>query len=191
MIDVQITLNDAETKTFLVNAKRKLDETEKPLATSMMYMVGSIKRNFLAQGRPIGWKPLSAYTLAMRRKGKGTGSAQILRDTGTLMNSINPGAIGSITKSGKTEAQVGTAIEYAGLMQYGGTGRIPARTIVPKKKKALRFMIGGKEVFARKVYQPEKVTQIPARKFLLFQDPEDIDRIQKIFSQHVNKAIEK
>ena len=43
MIDFTITLNDGDANRFFINAKRKLDETEKPLATSMMYMVGSIK----------------------------------------------------------------------------------------------------------------------------------------------------
>ena len=199
MIDFQITLSDADTKQFLVNARRKLDETEKPLAAAMMYMVGSIKRNFLMQGRPMTWKPLSVMTIAMRKKGRGHRKGNlILRDTDTLMSSISPGEIGSITKSGKTEAQVGTALEYASLMQYGGTSTIPAHKETVKSHKRTITMAWGRTIAPKKIkvkpferQMPARSFNVPARPFLLFQIPEDIDRIHRFFDQHVDKAIEK
>lgn len=62
-------------------------EIERPLKASGVYMVGSIQRNFQAQGRPDKWKPLSAKTLARRRKGRGKGGSRILIDRGLLKNS--------------------------------------------------------------------------------------------------------
>lgn len=199
MIDFQITLNDADTRQFFVNAKRKLDDTAKPLAKAMIYMVGSIKRNFVAQGRPVPWKPLSEMTIAMRRKGRGTGTAKILRDTGTLMNSISPGRFGTATHlKSKVEAQVGTAIKYAPLMQWGGTSTISAHRETVKKHKRTITQAFGRSISSKRITvnsfernMPARNFNIPQRQFLLFQIPEDIDRIHRIFDQHVEKAIEK
>lgn len=49
-------------------------------------MLGSIEKTFRAQGRPKKWQPLSAKTLARRRRGRGKGGAQILIDKGLLKN---------------------------------------------------------------------------------------------------------
>lgn len=213
MIDVTVTLNDAEAKQFVINAGRKIDDTTKPMAQAMMHMVRSVRQNFLAQGRPVEWKPLSPLTIALRRKGrtKGMGGPRILRDTGTLYNSIQPGRAGSLSGViNKGEARVGTNLLYAPLHQFGGLVKTPELFIEPKRKyskrprkmlksgktgkrrlAALRFEVDGKEVYARSVHIPSRAAWVTARPFMMFQIPEDIDRIQRIFDQHIGEAIKK
>lgn len=72
-------------------------------------------RCFRDQQAPDGtpWKPLSQRTIDMRRKGpKKNRSVQILRDTGTLMNSIG-------FRSGNGWCECGTNVEYAKKHQFG------------------------------------------------------------------------
>lgn len=61
-----------------------VNNMEKPLKASGVYMLGSIERNFQAQGRPQKWQGLAPSTLAQRRRGKGKGGAKILIDEGLL-----------------------------------------------------------------------------------------------------------
>lgn len=61
---------------------------ERPLKAIGVYMVGSVQRNFQAQGRPTKWQSLATSTLRRRRKGKGRGSARILIDTGAMKNAV-------------------------------------------------------------------------------------------------------
>lgn len=61
---------------------------EPAMRASGVYMLGSIERNFQAQGRPDKWESLADSTLAARRSGKGKGSAQILVDDGLLKASV-------------------------------------------------------------------------------------------------------
>lgn len=71
------------------------------------------------EGRP--WAPLSAMTLLQRRQG--TGSVQILVDTGTLRQRV-------VIETRPGEVEVGTAIFY-GLYHQTGTGRnLPSRPFV-------------------------------------------------------------
>lgn len=136
-------------------------------------MIASVDKNFEYEGRPVRWAPLSAMTLAMRRN-RNKASAKILQDTGNLRRSITY----DIREDGEAVA-IGTSVPYAAIHQYGGKIRIPARTIVPKKAKALRFIVNGKEVFAKSAKQKARTVTIPQRKFLMFQD-EDISDIRTI-----------
>jgi phage gpG-like protein len=139
---------------------------ERPLHAIGVYMIGSVEKNFEAQGRPEKWTPLSPATLRGRRgrggKGKygktvalgagGTG-AKILMDTGRLKNSIKE----KIQLSTDSSVSIGSNVKYARRQQKGfprGEGRGHSRT--------------------------------PARPFLLIQD-EDVPKIQEI----VLKTIEK
>lgn len=106
-------------------------DIERPLKASGVYMVGSIQRNFQAQGRPTKWKPLSAKTLARRRKGRGKGKGQILIDRGRLKNSHSMRLV-------KDGVQVGTNVVYAPRQHFGyssskkgrGHAKTPARPFV-------------------------------------------------------------
>ena len=53
-------------------------------------------------------------------------------------------------------------VKYAGIHEFGG--KTPAHDIYPDKAKALAFMIGGKQVFAKVVHHPG--SQMPERSFL-------------------------
>ena len=69
---------------------------------------------------------------------------------------------------------------YSRALEYG----LPARTITPKNGKALRFKVGGKTVYAKKVNLPSRgpnpVMRNASRK---------VQReVQNIFNQELNKA---
>ena len=183
MVEFQVELSSREAEEYVADVGKKISDTKKPLAESAEYMVGSIKRNFYEQGRPTKWQKLSPLTIALRREGKGGGYPQILRDTGTLMNSIT----GEVRDD--NTAIAGTNLSYAPLQQFGGLTKTPEMTIVPKRKKALKFMYMGKTVFAKRVHIPSRAAWIPPRIFVCFQIPEDIDRIHRIFESHVDEAI--
>lgn len=70
--------------------------------------------------------------------------------TGSLRRSI-------ISKPTKTKVEVGTDLEYARIHDLGGT--ISAHTITPRNAKALRFMIGGKEIFVKSVNKPARIVK--------------------------------
>lgn len=139
--------------------KTDMRRTERAMATVGAYMLGSVEKNFRAQGRPDKWPGLAASTLANRAKrnsrrrkaNRVSGSAQILIDTARLKNSIQFRVIG-----GGVGVEIGTNVKYARRHQFGypgGVGRGHART--------------------------------PARPFLLFQD-EDIKEIVNMFRRHLH-----
>jgi phage virion morphogenesis protein len=114
--------------------KRRLDElardlhqVERPLKAIGTYMVGSVQKNFQAQGRPQKWTPLAPSTLRGRRKGKGSGGPSILTDTARLKNSIQS----KIAISADPSVSIGSNVKYARRQQEGfpkGTGRGHAHT---------------------------------------------------------------
>jgi phage gpG-like protein len=57
---------------------------------------------------------------------------------------------------------VPASVPYAEIQEFGGT--TPAHAIVPRKGEALRFVAGGKAVFARRVAHPG--SRIPERSYL-------------------------
>jgi phage gpG-like protein len=90
-----------------------------------LLIMESVNRNFMEGGRP-KWLPLSPLTILRRTKGKGTGSAEPLRDTGLLMLSIgNPGSKGIDVLTEDT-LRVGTNVPYAAAQNFGHK-QIPAR----------------------------------------------------------------
>ena len=77
------------------------------------------------------WAPLAESTVQGRRKGKGVGNPQILRDTGILLNSLSPGGIGNIIEWRPGVVEIGTNIPYA-RYHHEGTDKIPARPLWPE-----------------------------------------------------------
>ena len=53
-------------------------------------------------------------------------------------------------------------VKYAGIHEFGG--KTPPHVILPVKAKALAFMMGGKQVFAKRVNHPG--SQMPERSFM-------------------------
>jgi len=83
------------------------------------------------------WQPLKSSTLAARRKGKGSGSAKPLLDTGRLRNSI------SFELLGQSGVVIGTNVKYGTIHQFGGmAGRsrkvpIPARSFLATRERGI------------------------------------------------------
>lgn len=110
--------------------------------------------------------------------------------SGNLKRSIS-GEAGtkSVTKLYANKAIVGTNLKYARIHDQGGT--IPAHTIFPKKKKALRFLVGGKWVVVKSARIPARRVKpfkgrgylTPAFKKLASGDAE------KIFNEEMNIAL--
>lgn len=106
-----------------------------------MIMLRSAQQNFVEQGRPEKWWPLSLRTIAARTakiKGKrkkkgGSSSILILRDTGQLMQSLTPsgkgmGGVYSIRRKTKIAAFISTDRPGASAHQFGDPNRnLPRR----------------------------------------------------------------
>lgn len=121
--------------------KKLADNARNPdraLRASSVYMLGSIERNFRAQGRPNRWQKLSAKTLARRRTGRGKGKAQILIDRGILKNSHSYRLVSG-------GAEVGTNAIQAKRQHFGypggkgrGRSKTPARPFVMFQEEDIR-----------------------------------------------------
>lgn len=179
MIDYKVVTTSDKLEKFLVRVSNTIKDFTVPLEKSKFIMLRSVDLNFQREGRPIHWKPLSEMTKKFRRK-KGAG-AKILQDTGRLKRSISAIPI-------KDGIRVGTNVQYASVLQLGGSIPIPARTIVPVKAKALHFFMGGKEVFAKSVNQKARTHRIPPRPFILFQSQDKKD-IVEVFGKHIDSAV--
>lgn len=123
---IRVDINDADARKLLNELRGRMrDMTPVMDAVGAVYASGAQQR-FVDQVDPDGrpWEPLSPVTLAGRRKrGKG---AQILRDTGRLMNSI------SYSTAGNT-VTVFTNVAYGATHQYGLRG-IPQRRFLGQNK---------------------------------------------------------
>lgn len=113
----------------------------------------STLRRFKNQEAPDGskWKP--------SKRAAGNGGKTLL-DTGKLRRSIN-------SKADNRGFAVGTNIIYAATHQFGDEDReLGPITIRAKNAKALKFNVGGKDIFVKKVYIPSLRVSIPVRPFL-------------------------
>lgn len=155
MPSVRITMNATPVMQKLGSLSQKLDGLRPLLEDVKGRLLLSVQQNFTAGGRPKGWTPLAASTIASRR---GT-SHRILRDTGRLQNSIT-------SRVENRSVIVGSNVVYARLHQEGGTIRVPE--VRPRRARVLRFMVGGQVVYARRA-RAHSVT-IPARPYLLLQE---------------------
>jgi phage virion morphogenesis protein len=131
---LSVTIDDAEVNRALRALAAHLDDLTPAMDAIGQALVTEVDLSFDGSRDPWGtpWDALSAVTLARRR---GT-SAQILRDTGHLANSINYHAAAD-------RVEVGTDVIYAATHQFGRadnrmyntpSGRpapIPARPFLP------------------------------------------------------------
>lgn len=102
---------------------------------------------------------------------------QTLSDTARLRASITHQVVGNAV-------EVGTNVVYAAIHQFGGRTR--PRTIRPRRKRALKFVVGGKTIFAKSVRHPGST--IPARPFLGLDDG-DRNAIERIVARFVQGAV--
>lgn len=115
------------------------------------------------------WLPLAKRTIAQRRKGKGSGGAKPLLDTGRLRNSI------AWRLMGPHEVHIGTNVAYGAIHQFGGTIHYAPRSILVR----LRKTQDGRSVFAKSRHKKARAVwgtsasgwtvRIPARPFLATQ----------------------
>lgn len=122
---IQVDYNDVETNKLINELRQRMSDIGPVMdATRQIYQSG-VQQRFIDQVDPDNqpWAQLSPVTLARRRKaGKG---AQILRDTGVLMNSIQ------YKISGNT-VTLFTNLIYAGTHQYGAAkGAYRAKPPIP------------------------------------------------------------
>jgi phage gpG-like protein len=101
-----------------------------------------------------------AIELATRVRKKLSGEVLQVR-TGALRASINED-VQTTTNSVVARVYSSGDVKYAGIHEFGGV--IPAHDTVPNKAKALAFIMGGKQVFAKRVHIPD--VHMPERSFL-------------------------
>lgn len=96
-----------------------------------MYMMGSIARNFKAEGRPSRWANLAPETIKDRQR-RGYPPGPILQRSGALMASLTqPGAARQIFRAGPKSLQLGSRLVYANTHQFGDPSRnIPKRIMM-------------------------------------------------------------
>ena len=108
-------------------------------------------------------RKVRALALMLEAKVKGEKlSGQVLNVvTGALRRSISNEVT---TGSNSVTAEVYSSgdVKYAAIHEYGGT--IPAHEVVATKAQALHFVIGAKDVFAKRVQIPD--VKMPERSFL-------------------------
>ena len=167
MISLKVKIRDIEAKTAIKDLSTRLKQPQKPLRSCGLVLLRSIGKTFKAGGRPVRWKPSIRARL--------TGGKTLIK-TARLLRSL------SMEVAGKT-LKVGTPVKYAAIHQLGGT--IPARVILPRRAKALRWIDkGGNIRFAKKVSIGP--TGIPARPCLVFQDA-DWRVFRRIFGDYITK----
>jgi phage gpG-like protein len=146
-------------KVDMTDVSKKMGMVQQNLHRGLLVAVAEwlrfiIRQAFETQSSPEGipWKPLTA-AYAARKKG----GLRILELTGALFASADK----SIIITGN-RVSASSSLPYSGIHQFGGTIHIP--DIFPKKAKALFFMAGGKNVFAKKVKAHD--VRMPARPYL-------------------------
>lgn len=181
------TLNSDDVSPFLTGVINSLglgpNEVRPPLEKWGKYYIDQMPPMFRNSGRGrVRWPGLAASTRANYRA-KGIQGAQPLFRTGAMMRSIKTaGSVGF----GRWEQRVWSDNPFLPIHQAGAT--IGAREIRPKNKKALRFRVGGKWVFARKVNFPGAV--IPARPSMFITDQDEQMAI-KLLGAEINKLLAK
>ena len=97
---------------------------------------------------------------ALRRRAQDKVSGEVLQvQSGRLRESIT-----AAVEEGGTAitARIGSDAPYAAIHEYGGTTR--AHLIEAKNAQSLAFLVGGKRVFAKRVFHPG--SHVPERSFL-------------------------
>lgn len=171
MTGSKITLQDTASAVIgrLVAAARHPGEL---MATFAALMLSSTQRRFQRQQDPegIAWKPLSPRTAKRRIGRRVRGTANILRVSTRLYQSLT-------TNSDDTSAEVGTNLVYAGPHQFGGEIQHWARSqrlSLKRIRGRYRFTRHGtKGAEERKVTIGEHVVAIPARPYLGFSDQDE------------------
>jgi phage gpG-like protein len=113
-----------------------------------MRLMAWVNQNFRDEGTEQKWAPLSPNTIAARRKGKGAGGAQILRDTGHMAMSFT-------MEVGANRVEVGTADQKAAWHHGGTRPRIIKPHVAEPPLLTVRFARGKTgRTLARRIHAP-------------------------------------
>ena len=147
-----------------------------------VYLSRVTANTFKKSGRPgASWKPLSEYTLALRKhRGKRYSPHGILQDRGILRASFTAQVWGNGMK-------YGASVPYAAKHQFGGETLRERVEIRPRNKKALRFTVGGKEIFRKLVVLPAKRFSVPKRPMLTW-FPEDDAELERLTGEYMEQG---
>jgi len=172
---------------FIKKTSSRIGVMNPMLVKAGVYMLGSIDKNFRVSGRPSKWKGLAPLTKAMRRKGSKSGGFKILQDTGRLRGSISTKVFSQTTKAAAT---VGTNVEYAPLMHFGGMTKGTTFNIKQHKRRITQAF--GKPIEPKTItVRPYKMKigpkEVQARPFVLFQNS-DIVAIENLGMKHIEGA---
>jgi len=137
-----------------------------PLKRSIQRVLApSFHTNFADQGRPDHWQPLADDTVKIR------GSASpILVRTGLLARTIRQFNIWSINQTQAAITDLPQKVWY-GKIQQAGYGQASKGTLKRLQQHGAAGAKGAAKV------------AIPARPFVLIQDPDDYDAIEKVFEE--------
>jgi len=125
------------------------------------------------------WKAVFMVERVAKRKVSG----EVLKvRTGRLRSSITSRVSGT---GENITGVVGTNVKYARIHELDGT--IPAHTVYPRKKKALRFFYRGNIVFAKHVNIPR--IEMPKRAFLSPSLKENREKIRELFRRAIEEAL--
>jgi phage gpG-like protein len=164
-----VEIKDEEVKRLLSRLSARMKNLKPAMSVIGETVLGSIKENFLSQGRPRRWRRLSPVTIAIRRKlNKWPG--RILFRSGRLMRSVN-------YRPESDKVTIGTKLEYAEMHQTGAR-RGAFGTVTANVRAHLRRTRSGKKVSVRAHTRQVTVPwgDVPARPFMMVQneDWEDI-----------------
>jgi phage gpG-like protein len=179
MSGLEYTLRSDDVSPFLTGIIKSMGlgpvELKAPLEKWGKYYLAQIPPMFRRSGRGgIRWASLSPSTRANYRARGIQGSLPLFR-TGAMMRSIKAeGGVGF----GNYEMKISSDDPNIGFHQGGS--HLPARTIHAKGK-ALRFRVGGKWVYARKVNIP--AAEIPARPVLFITEQDNEKAIELVRAQ--------
>ncbi|MDR0454841.1 MAG: phage virion morphogenesis protein [Deferribacteraceae bacterium] len=151
-MNITFTLPDGSKFTKLINGIKELENTEPLMARISGLLDYYIEENFMREGRPVKWKPLSALYAEQKRKERG--NTKILQSSGALKRSI-------VQSYGKLYAAVSTNKEYARIHHFGG---------VIRPKPGRRDRSGGKRAALKFGGRYFRSANIPARPFMTVTD---------------------
>lgn len=143
---IRVEVNDTAVRALLARARAAVARPEPVLRAAGTTLLSLILGNFSAHGagfRPAPWPP------------KKDGSPATLKKSGTLSSSFQ-------LSVSATAATISNPMPYAALHQFGG--RTAPHTIEPRRARALHWISGGGDHFARRVHHPG--SNIPARPFI-------------------------
>jgi phage virion morphogenesis protein len=156
MAGIEIRYNTEETDALLAELRRRMGSLQPVMDAVGQIIQAGTQQRFVDQKGPDGtpWEGLRQVTIDRRRTGTGTGTIQILRDTGRLMNSID-------YKATDKQVSVFSNVIYSATHQFGakkgeyGTdrrgnpipwGKIPARPFFgynPEDQQAIVEVLRG------------------------------------------------